>query len=70
MDYIGDLVNIKVDNKEYIYFQVFFPKNVYILELNSKISGISNQISSNEQPSSMLEELASFAGSLFKYSIR
>merc|ERR1719427_1991109 len=66
MDYIGDLVNIKVDNNgntpEYISFQVFFPKHVDILELNSKISGISNQISSNEQLSSMLQQLASFAG--------
>merc|ERR1719427_171110 len=66
MDYLGDLVNIKVDNNgntpEYISFQVFFPKHVDILELNSKISGTSDQVSSNEQQSSMLQQLASFAG--------
>merc|ERR1719427_1139715 len=66
MDYLGDLVNIKVDNNgntpEYISFQVFFPKHVDILELNSKISGTSDQISSNEQQSSMLQQLASFSG--------
>merc|ERR1712183_799165 len=66
MDYLGDLVNIKVDNNgntpEYISFQVFFPKHVDILELNSKISGVSDQLSSNEQPSSMLQHLASIAG--------
>ena len=74
MENIGDLVNVKVDNNgntpEYISFQVFFPKHVDILELNSKISGISNQTFSNKEPSSMLQQLASFAGSLFKYSIR
>merc|ERR1719427_797521 len=66
MDYLGDLVNIKVDNNgntpEYISFQVFFPKHVDILELNSKISGTSDQVSSNEQQSSMLQQLASFSG--------
>merc|ERR1719427_943849 len=66
MDYLGDLVNIKVDNNgntpEYISFQVFFPKHVDILELNSKISGTSDQVSSNEQQSRMLQQLASFSG--------
>ena len=73
MHYVGDLVNIKVDNNgntpEYISFQLFFPKHIDISELNSKISGVSDEISSNEQPSSMLQQLSSFAGSLLKYSI-
>ena len=72
MEYIGDLVNIKVDNNgntpEYVSFQVFFPKHVQVLELNSKISGVSDRLSSNEQPSSMLQHLASIAGGLFKHS--
>ena len=73
MDYIGDLVNIKVDNNgntpEYISFQVFFPRHVEVLELNSKISGTSDIISSNEQPSSMLQQLASISGNLPNYSL-